>query len=737
MSARWRNSLFFVVLGAVFTIAACSGENEDAAPTPTPDAAGPILTFDTDSFPLPAQPERNTLFVIGEDGEGLTELASEETIFDVQWAPGGERLAYRSVTNRIATLSILTLEGGAIDDLVVGEDSGRGIDYLWGPDGDLVVALIEGAARVIQLDGTEIASFQATDLVEWSPDGQHLLVFREDMPNRPDGSLFLVEPGTWEPALLTTARRSSWHQDAWSPDSSTVSFLRQDIGPVTADCHGMFAVDLVDVNSGVVSQPMEPVCKAIQSHSWSPDGSSIALGVVEVGGEEPNGLRLLDLEEESLTQITEDRDFEAIWVGNQALAVHRASCWGCDGSQSWALVSSSGDELAEWPGRFPRLDVDEASNAIALGLPSGRLDLADRSGNTTDSLLDQAPFMFGELVWSPDHTQIAFVSWQGLTDTTYLASLADEQWQGLALPPDARGTAFSPDWQRVAYVLGRQLTVASADGSDAREFVDDVFAIRAAPAWSPDGSHIAFMRQTGSDRVELALVDPDSGQVRVLRDMGSADQTGRLSWSPDGNTVLLSVTSAGLSVQALLDIEGGQETPFGGLAAGSVAWSPDSKEVASIAEDGVQVLDAETFEQRTIMDLMKTSELAVPAWSPDGKTIAVFETDMAAQHAMVTLVAPDGEQLEEILLPVPAPDPWVNMRIYNDVLNAMWSPDGTQLALNYLSEDGLLHGVFVLDIETRELREVSLSSRSNYRHVILGWSPDGSQLVFESQWFQL
>ena len=95
--------------------------------------------------------------------------------------------------------------------------------------------------------------------------------------------------------------------------------------------------------------------------------------------------------------------------------------------------------------------------------------------------------------------------------------------------PYSYSPAYSPDGSRIAYVDRTSLVVAATDGSDARQvsvsgpWVDD-------PVWSPAGDRIAFIysERGGQASTELRVLDVATGQVTSLAGMGGSDY---YSWS--------------------------------------------------------------------------------------------------------------------------------------------------------------------------------------------------------------
>ena len=229
----------------------------------------------------------------------------------------------------------------------------------------------------------------------------------------------------------------------------------------------------------------------------------------------------------------------------------------------------------------------------------------------------------------------------------------------------ASAPAVSPDGTRLAFVResgddGGDIAIAGVDGKDARLITHD-HAFNFRPAWSPDGERLAFASERDGNP-EIYVMDAD-GENRVrLTDDPASD--GAPAWSPDGTLIAFD-----RRVDDRLDIrvvraDGSDERlvvsmTVHGRFTGAPTWSPDGTRLAFAGDVGgvpnIQVVDLDGS------DLTAVTTGHVPtteaAWAPDG-TLA-----FGRLGALYTGL-PDGTQVRRLdrsrkpldYLPAWAPD---------------------------------------------------------------------------------
>src|SRR5207253_2420983 len=115
--------------------------------------------------------------------------------------------------------------------------------------------------------------------------------------------------------------------------------------------------------------------------------------------------------------------------------------------------------------------------------------------------------------------------------------------------------SFSPDGKSLCYgrIENGKATIHTVrvDGTDDRTIVVDGWD----PAWSPDGSRIAFAKQTGKAQ-RLCLCDPDGGRMTELRDADNLLGFTMPAWSPDGSRIAYSDATNGALELFLINADG-------------------------------------------------------------------------------------------------------------------------------------------------------------------------------------
>jgi dipeptidyl aminopeptidase/acylaminoacyl peptidase len=226
-----------------------------------------------------------------------------------------------------------------------------------------------------------------------------------------------------------------------------------------------------------------------------------------------------------------------------------------------------------------------------------------------------------------------------------------------AISPDGRVVAYTvreTDWDDNAYET--EIWLADA-GSGATRQLTNGKKSSTSPAWSPDGSRLAFISDR-TDKRQLYVINPKAGEAEPLT---SGDEgIGSFSWSPDGKSIAYTSTEPkpqGIKDREkkygefeivdqdhrmahlfILDVATKAARPLthGAFTVGGFDWSPDGKEIAfdhrinsDPANGGTADISIVAVADGKMRDVVtQDGPDSHPAWSPDGTRIA-FESSMA------------------------------------------------------------------------------------------------------------
>ncbi len=145
------------------------------------------------------------------------------------------------------------------------------------------------------------------------------------------------------------------------------------------------------------------------------------------------------------------------------------------------------------------------------------------------------------------------------------------------MPPSTPPPAYSPDGSRIAFESDRggtqQIYVMNADGSN-QQRISFGQGRYSTPVWSPDGKYIAFTRQ-GSGGFGIGVMNPDGSNERILTEGFHNEGP---TWSPNSRVLMffrdVQGENGGPQVWSV-DISGynEQQVPSPGFAS-DPAWSP-------------------------------------------------------------------------------------------------------------------------------------------------------------------
>jgi TolB protein len=237
----------------------------------------------------------------------------------------------------------------------------------------------------------------------------------------------------------------------------------------------------------------------------------------------------------------------------------------------------------------------------------------------------------------------------------------------------AASPAWSPDGSKLVYAAQfgtrqeaqsrGELYVMNADGTDRQRLTrNDDFD--GDPVWSPDAKRIAFTRATGVGTEErrsgIVVIDAEGGGEKQVTRAPPPSFDSTPAWSPDGSVIAFTrAVFDGGSEGAKFDlfIVAPDGTGLRKIAgdAGDPSWSPDGKEIAySSARDRfgrtcfvecrtseeIYVVEVESGRERRLT--RNQAQDGSPSWSPDGRRIA-FVSDRSRRGSEIEIYVMNAE----------------------------------------------------------------------------------------------
>lgn len=172
-----------------------------------------------------------------------------------------------------------------------------------------------------------------------------------------------------------------------------------------------------------------------------------------------------------------------------------------------------------------------------------------------------------------------------------------KQLSAPALSPDGRWVAYvvrsiepkpavKDDW-----VYQSNLWLAATDGrTPPRQLTRS--GNSTSPAWSPDGTQLAFVRSVEKEKPQIHLLPLAGGEAAALTKLETGATAPR--WSPDGKTILFSSTLTSAQIRAALEKSGAPSSPAWSLERpgrqtnDTANWGLKSKGKSILAEDAAK-----------------------------------------------------------------------------------------------------------------------------------------------------
>ncbi|MBU7580967.1 MAG: PD40 domain-containing protein, partial [Porphyrobacter sp.] len=417
----------------------------------------------------------------------------EGTWMDVDVSPDGRTIAF----TLLGDIYTMPITGGTPKR--ISEGLPWDVQPRFSPDGARIAFTSDRGGGdniwVMNADGSDKRQvtkedFRLVNQPSWSPDGRFIAAKKHFTTERSAGTgeiwLYHVSGGGGVQVVERANERlqKELGEPTFAPDGTAIYYTRN-VTPGNSfeyaqdSQSGIFAIERHDLATGEVTTAVSGYGGAVRP-APSPDGKLLAF-------------------------VRRDKDRSQLWVKDLASGREQMiyAKLDLDVQETWAVT-----------GVYPNMDWLPDSSAIVFWA-GGKLNRVNRDGS--------------------NHALIPFT----VNDTR---AVADAPHPVIAVAPDSftttmpRFATLSPDGSRVLFESLGKLYAKSARGRDAPAPLtgDTADALEAFPAYSRDGSTLAYVRWSDATLGEIILADAQGQNRRVLT---GPRHFGNIAFSPDGTMI--------------------------------------------------------------------------------------------------------------------------------------------------------------------------------------------------------
>jgi Tol biopolymer transport system component/imidazolonepropionase-like amidohydrolase len=506
------------------------------------------------------------------------------------------------------------------------------------PDGRMLAVDLQGSIWTLPVSGG--AATRITDVFNdarqptWSPDGKWITFFAYR-----DGGydIWAIAPDGSNQHKLTWGPFDD-REPIWSHDGTRVAFSSDRGSPLGSD----YNIWTLDVKSGDLRQITKSPADDYMP-SWSPDDKEIVFATTR---DDLQSLWVVNVADGS------DRRLGAVFKDGGRMD---APSWGPDGEIVYHLTQGGGRGSGGGLPEAARYEIDHKgitgtenvfSFRASWASPSAFYYVSDGKIRKRDIKTDRS-----ETIEFSATLQVTRAAGSYVRRKRDFTSTVPRQVLGIVAPK------ISPDGKQVAFAALGDIYVMPVGGKPVN-LTKDV-ALDTDPAWSPDGSHLAYSSDQDSEHLQLWVHDMKSGQSRRVTNLTTQPQGA--AWSPDGKRIAFFNVDGMWRVaqMSVVDVATGEVTKVHDSLPqpGAPTWSPDGRRlaIAGIApmtkrfrEGTNQILTMSSSSLNDDKWFAPVPMLSIdsrggcgPAWSPDGtKMAAIYEGVLA-----VWPVSASGEPL--------------------------------------------------------------------------------------------
>jgi TolB protein len=366
--------------------------------------------------------------------------------------------------------------------------------------------------------------------------------------------------------------------------------------------------------------------------------------------------------------------------------------------------------------------ADRSTLRAPVGLLESAMDRIDTAGQRR--WLRFVPASSTSPAWLPAVRRVAFV---GAVSLLVLLGFLLALVVGSRRPvPTPLGLARPG---LIAFEAGNRIYVANADGTG-RHPITFGPALDSFPAWSNDGTRIAYISQGGAPApLEVRVADPlGRNQVVVASGLSYATTPDKgcceppfLDWSRDDRQLVLAAAVDNTKVPRIVvvSVDPPSQHALGAsdLSGLNPVWSPEGREIAIkrfAPDESIWVAGSDGSALRRVTTVQGDGgSFYRPQWSPDGRRLAFEAGHQGALRIYV--VNRDGTDEHAVENPI------------SNAYLPVWSPDGSALAWMGSADGGdVATAIVIADSNGSRPRVINVGPLQS---APLIWSPDARHIL--------
>ncbi len=314
-------------------------------------------------------------------------------------------------------------------------------------------------------------------------------------------------------------------------------------------------------------------------------------------------------------------------------------------------------------------------------------------------------------------SKVAYVSESLETSEIYLMNIDGTEKTNIC---EGTTPAWSPDGTKIAYgtvnECSRGIMIMNADGTGQTRITNSVGVAWGAdegPKWSPDGTRIAFLKYY-IQNIGIYSCNPDGTDEKHLTD--NSFQNTEFQWSPDSQHIIFVTDMNGDRDIYLMEHDGSNQTNLTNDPGDdcSPCFSPDGGTIIFVSDrSGNRDIYSMNLSGGNVTNLTNTGTEVeyTPRYSPDGLRITYTRREVENTSANLYIMNADGSGSKALL-----------EEQIDDVEGPVWFDNGNKIAFTLTrfrcTEQNYTSSICVVNRDGTGYNAITATDVRNYRFSI-------------------